>query len=265
MVAAPKNPLPALLVVCSGFFLLLLDGTIVNVAIPTMLTSLGASLDQILWVINAYLLALAVLLITAARVGDIVGPRNVFAAGLVVFTVASLLCGLAQDANQLIAARVLQGAGAAMMTAQVLVIASALFPPERRGAALGIVGMANGLAVVSGPVVGGIIVTYFDWRWIFYVNVPICAIALAFTFLVVPDVRTGRPHRVDAIGVILATAGLFAILFGLIEGQRYSWDVIDNSSISIPAACCWSPSLFGSASPRNPWCPWASSASSTTP
>ena len=125
-----RNPWPALLVLCLGFFVILLDTTIVNVAIPTMLDSLRASLDQILWVVNAYLLTLAVLLITASRLGDIFGPRALFALGLGVFSIASALCGLSQDADQLIAARVVQGIGAAMMSPQPMVITSAIFPAE---------------------------------------------------------------------------------------------------------------------------------------
>jgi MFS family permease len=147
---APRNPWLPLLIVSIGFFMVLLDGTIVNVAIPTMLTSLHATFDQILWVINAYTVVLAALLITAGRVGDILGPRTVFVTGLIGFTLASVICGLSQDANQLIGARVLQGIGAATMSPQVLVIASSLFPPERRGTALGVVASVTALATIAG-------------------------------------------------------------------------------------------------------------------
>lgn len=228
-----KNPWLALLVLCLGFFVILLDTTIVNVAIPTMLDSLHASLDQILWVINAYLLTLAVLLVTAGRIGDILGQRNLFAFGLGLFTLASMLCGISSDANQLIAARIVQGVGAAIMSPQALVIVTTIFPAERRGAALGIMGAVTALASVAGPTLGGVIVTYLNWRWIFFVNLPIGLAGIALTFALVPDLRPGRRHRLDLVGVTLATAGLFGVVFGLIEGQRYDWGAVAGTPLTI--------------------------------
>jgi EmrB/QacA subfamily drug resistance transporter len=221
-----RNPWPVLLVTVLGFFMIMLDTTIVYVATPSILSSLHASLDQILWVFNGYLLTYAVLLITGGRLGDLFGPRQLFAAGLVIFTAASALCGLSQDANQLIAARVIQGVGAALLAPQTLTILMAIFPAERRGAAFGITGAVIGVSTVAGPTLGGLIVTNGDWRWIFFLNVPIGIIALVGTFLVIPDVRTARQHRLDLIGVLLSSAALFAVVFGLIEGQRYDWSTI---------------------------------------
>ena len=229
-----RNPWLALLVLCLGFFVILLDTTIVNVAIPTMLGSLHAGLDQILWVLNAYLLTLAVLLVTASRVGDIFGQRTLFVAGLALFTAASAACGFAQDANQLIAARVVQGVGAAILSPQALVIVAAIFPAQRRGAALGIMAAVTALASVAGPTVGGLIVTYLDWRWIFFVNLPIGVVGIALALWLVPDLRPGRAHRLDLVGVGLATMSLLGIVFGLIEGQRYSWGAIAGSVVTIP-------------------------------
>jgi EmrB/QacA subfamily drug resistance transporter len=206
-----------------GFFMILLDTTIVNIAIPSIISSLHSTLDQILWVLNAYILVYAVLLITAGRLGDLLGPRNLFAAGLAIFIVASALCGVAQSTDQLIAARVLQGLGGALLTPQTLAILVTIFPPQRRGAAFGVWGGVAGIAAVAGPVLGGIIVTSLDWRWVFFVNVPIGVAAFVATFLVVPDIRPGRRHRLDLVGVALASLGLFAITYGLIEGQRYEW------------------------------------------
>jgi EmrB/QacA subfamily drug resistance transporter len=234
MARARTNPWLVLLVLTTGFFMILLDTTIVNVAIPAMSTGLNATLDQILWVINAYLLVYTVLLITAGRLGDLFGQRNLFAIGLFVFTVASALCGLAQNSEQLIAARILQGTGGALLTPQTLAIITSIFPPERRGAAFGIWGGVAGLATLAGPTAGGAIITYIDWRWIFYINVPVGILALVATFLIVPDLRPGRRHGWDIVGIILATAGLFAIVFGLIEGQRYSWGQVDSYGITIP-------------------------------
>src|SRR2546425_10684566 len=231
--APNRNPWPVLLVTVLGFFMIMLDTTIVYVATPSILASLHASLDGVLWVFNGYLLTYAVLLITAGRLGDLFGPRQLFALGLVVFTAASALCGLSTDATQLIAARVLQGVGGAMIAPQTLTILMAIFPPERRGAAFGITGAVIGVSTVAGPTLGGLIVTNWDWRWIFFLNVPIGILALIGTFLVVPDVRPGRRHRLDLVGVALSSAALFAIVFGLIEGQRYDWGAI-TGWVTIP-------------------------------
>ena len=234
MSQARTNPWLVLLVLCTGFFMILLDTTIVNVAIPAMSAGLNTTFDQILWVLNAYILVYAVLLITAGRLGDLYGQRNLFAIGLAIFTLASALCGFAQNANELIAARVLQGVGGAVLTPQTLAILTSLFPPERRGAAFGIWGAVAGLATVAGPTLGGAIVTYISWQWIFFVNVPIGILAFIATFLIIPDLRPGRSHGWDLVGVVLATAGLFAIVFGLIEGQRYNWGEIGSYVITIP-------------------------------
>jgi EmrB/QacA subfamily drug resistance transporter len=234
MAQARTNPWLVLVVLCTGFFMILLDTTIVNVAIPAMSAGLNTTLDQILWVLNAYILVYAVLLITAGRLGDRYGQRNLFVIGLVIFTLASALCGLSQDANQLIAARVLQGVGAGVLTPQTLAILTTLFPPERRGAAFGIWGGVAGLATVAGPTLGGAIVTYATWRWIFFVNVPIGIAAIIASFAIIPDLRPGRRHGWDFVGVILVTAGLFGVIFGLIEGQRFNWGEISSYVITIP-------------------------------
>src|SRR6266550_293477 len=228
------NPWVVLVVLVTGFFMIMLDTTIVNVAIPAMSAGLNTTLDQILWVLNAYVLTYAVLLITAGRLGDLYGQRNLFAAGLAIFTVASALCGFAQDANQLIAARVLQGVGGAILVPQTLAILTSLFPPDRRGAAFGIWAGVAGLATLAGPTVGGAIVTYIDWRWIFFVNVPIGVAALIATFIIVPDLRPGRRHGWDVVGIFLATAGLFGLVFGLIEGERFNWGQIGSYVVTIP-------------------------------
>src|SRR5438045_1784073 len=226
-------PWLALAVLALGLFMTLLDLTIVNVAIPSMVDDLHASLDQILWVLNGYSLAYAVLLITSGRLGDIFGPRNMFAAGIVVFTVASAFSGLAQDPTQLILARGLQGIGAAIIAPQGLPIMTTIFPPERRAGVFAIYGSLAGLAVLLGPVVGGFIVTNFGWRWIFYINRPIGLLTFLLAFAFVPDLRPGRRHRLDWTGVALATTGLLGIVFGLIEGQRYDWATV-WSWITIP-------------------------------
>ena len=234
MTESRRNPWVVLVVLVTGFFMIMLDTTIVNVAIPAMSAGLKISLDGILWVLNAYILVYAVLLITAGRLGDLYGQRNLFAAGLAIFTIASALCGLSQDENQLIAARVLQGVGGALLVPQTLAILTTLFPPERRGAAFGIWAGVAGLATLAGPTIGGAIVTYVDWRWIFFVNVPIGIAALVATFIIVPDLRPGRRHGWDVVGIFLATGGLFGMVFGLIEGERFNWGQIGSYVVTIP-------------------------------
>jgi EmrB/QacA subfamily drug resistance transporter len=227
------NPWAVLVVVSLGFFMTLLDLTIVNIAIPNMIDKLHASLDDVLWVLNAYALVLAVLVITAGRLGDLLGPRTMFVAGIMVFTAASAACGFAPDPAWLIAFRAVQGLGAAMLMPQTLAIVTMTFPPERRGAAFGIWGAVAGLATIAGPTLGGLLVTAFDWRWIFFVNLPIGAAVLAVTFFIIPRFQPGRRHRFDILGVTLASLALLAICYGLVEGQRYDWGTI-TSFISIP-------------------------------
>ena len=228
-----SNPWVTLVVLCLGLFMNLLDTTIVYVATPSMLAALHASLDQVLWVFNGYLLAFAVLLIPAGRLGDLFGPKRLFVVGLALFTAASAACGLSADASQLVAARIVQGAGGALLTPQILPFITSLFAADRRGAAFGVNGAVIGLATVAGPTLGGLIVTDADWRWIFFLNVPVGLLAIAGTLLLVPDLRPGRSHSLDPVGVVLAAAALFAIVFGLIEGQRYSWSTVAGA-LTIP-------------------------------
>ena len=158
------NPWAVLGVVSLGFFMTLLDLTIVNIAIPNMILKLHASLDDVLWVLNAYALVLAVLVITAGRLGDLLGTRTMFAAGIVVFTASSAACGFAPGAGWLIAFRAVQGLGAAMLMPQTLAMITMVFPPERRGAAFGVWGAVAGAATIAGPTLGGLLVSAFDWR-----------------------------------------------------------------------------------------------------
>ena len=227
------NPWVILVVVSIGFFMTLLDLTIVNIAIPNMITKLHASLDDILWVINAYALVLAVLLITCGRLGDLLGQRTVFFAGIAVFTLASAACGVAPSPGYLIAFRAVQGVGAAMLMPQTLAILTMVFPPERRGAAFGVWGAVAGVATIAGPTLGGLLVTAFDWRYIFFINVPIGIVVLVLTVFLVPDLRTGRKHSFDVSGVVVASLALLAICYALVDGQKYNWGTI-TSFISIP-------------------------------
>ncbi|MFI7226043.1 DHA2 family efflux MFS transporter permease subunit [Nonomuraea angiospora] len=231
---ATQRPWPVLAIMCIGFFMSLLDGSIVNVAIPTLLHNLGASYDQVLWIIDGYLLVFSVLLITTGRLGDIFGYRRLYVLGVVVFTVASALCGLAGSPPQLLAARLLQGLGGALLFPQVISAILTIFAPPLRGRAFGVFGAIVGFAPIVGPVLGGFLLAHLDWRWIFFINVPIGIIAAVLALTVAPPMRPYRRHRLDLAGVALATAGLSGIVFGLIEGERYGWGTV-TGPVSIPS------------------------------
>jgi EmrB/QacA subfamily drug resistance transporter len=247
-VQTKRSPWIILLVLCLGFFMILLDLTIVNVAIPSIIDGLHAGLDEILWVLNAYILAYAVLLITAGRLGDMFGAKRLFLIGLAVFTFASIACSLAQSPGQLIIARIVQGVGGAILTPQTLSILTNIFPADKRGAAFGIWGAVAGVASVTGPTLGGFLVTNFSWQAVFWVNVPVGIVAFVLGIWLLPGIRLGREQNLDPVGVLLASGALFAIVFGLIEGQRYHWGTFTDVAAFDAAGGHWGlfsiPSLF---------------------
>ena len=236
-----SSPWVVLLVLTLGFFMILLDTTIVNIAIPDIEKGLNATFDQILWILNAYILVYAVLLIPAGRMGDIFGPKRLFLTGLVIFTISSALCGLAQTPGELIAFRVAQGLGGALLTPQTLSVITTIFPPERRGAAFGIWGAVAGVAAVVGPTLGGFLVTTASWRAIFYVNVPVGIIAVIAAALLMPEIKSGRRPSIDIPGLILASSGLFIGVFALIEAQRFAWGPIFTFGSFSVASMRWAP------------------------
>nr|WP_246585176.1 DHA2 family efflux MFS transporter permease subunit [[Mycobacterium] fortunisiensis] len=205
-----------------GFFTILVDATIVAVANPTIMDVLGADYDGVIWVTSAYLLAYAVPLLVAGRLGDVYGPKNLYLGGLAVFTAASLWCGLAGSIGMLIAARVVQGIGAGLLTPQTLSTITRIFPPERRGVAMSVWGATAGVATLVGPLAGGVLVGGLGWQWIFFVNVPIGIAGLALAAWLVPVLPT-QPHRFDLLGVALSGVGMFLIVFALQEGQSRDW------------------------------------------
>jgi EmrB/QacA subfamily drug resistance transporter len=212
-----------LVAVCTGVFMLLLDVTIVNVALPDIQKSLHASLSDLQWVVDAYALTLAALLLTAGSVADRLGRRIVFAVGIVVFTGGSLLCGVAADPTFLALSRALQGVGGAIMFATSLALLSSAFVGRERGTAFGIFGAITGIAVAVGPVLGGAITTGLSWRWIFFVNVPVGVLALLVTLSRVRESHDPRARRIDYAGFATFSLGLGALVYGLIRANEDGW------------------------------------------
>jgi EmrB/QacA subfamily drug resistance transporter len=212
-----------LVAVCTGVFMLLLDVTIVNVALPDIEKSLHAGLSDLQWVVDAYALSLASLLLTAGSIADRLGRRAVFAVGIVVFTVGSLLCGVAGDPTFLAVARAFQGVGGAIMFATSLALLSTAFQGRDRGTAFGVFGAVTGVAVAVGPVLGGAITSGLSWRWIFFVNIPVGVFALAATMLRVQESHAPQARRVDYVGFVTFSLGLAALVYGLIRSNEDGW------------------------------------------
>jgi EmrB/QacA subfamily drug resistance transporter len=225
-VTKTTNPWTALAALCVGFFLIMMDTTIVNVAIPDMLADLNADLNGITWVNSVYLLAYAVPLLVAGRLGDQLGRKRVFVAGMAVFTAASLWCGLSTGVGMLVAARAVQGLGAAIMAPQTMAFIGILFPAERRGAALGAWGAVAGAATTAGPLLGGFLVSSLNWHSIFLVNVPIGIGGIIAALRLLPGEQEKRAHRFDFLGTVLCGLGLLALVFGLQNGAQYHWGTV---------------------------------------
>jgi MFS family permease len=170
-----------------GLFMIMLDNTIVNVALPSIQRDLNIGISELEWVVNGYALTFAVLMLTGGKLADLFGRRLLFIVGLAIFTGASLACGLAPDANMLIAARVVQGVGSAMMNPATLSIITATFPPRQRGMAIGIWAGVSALALAIGPLVGGLITQHISWNWIFFINVPVGLLAIVVARLVIKE------------------------------------------------------------------------------
>ena len=206
-----------------GFFMILVDSTIVSVAIPAITEDLGASYNEVIWVNSAYLLAYAVPLLITGRLGDRFGPRNIYILGLALFTLSSLACGLASTSAALIAARAFQGLGGAMVTPQTMSVMIRTFTPTQRGGAMGVWGATAGLATVMGPLLGGVLVDAGGWPWIFNVNVPIGIIGIILALIYVPKLeQTNRTF--DWLGVVLSATGMFCLVFGIQEAEHFNWD-----------------------------------------
>ncbi len=224
------RPWPALGALCVGFFMILVDMTIVSVATPAILETYaphGATVNDVIWVTSAYLLAYAVPILITGRLGDRIGPKRMYLMGLVLFTVASLWCGLAFQLSasiwMLVAARVLQGFGAAMVAPQTMAVITRIFPRESRGSAMSLWGATAGVATLVGPILGGVLVDAAGWEWIFFINIPIGVVGFWLAWRLVPTLEV-HEHSFDWLGVVLSGVALLLIVFGIQEGHALDWN-----------------------------------------
>jgi EmrB/QacA subfamily drug resistance transporter len=221
-VVKPNRALWSLVI---GFFMILMDTTIVTVANPRIMKALDADINQVMWATSAYLLAYAVPLLVTGRLGDRFGPKRIYLLGLLVFTASSAWAGFATSVELLIIARAVQGLGAALLTPQTMAVITRIFPPQSRGRAMSVWGAAAAVATLVGPLLGGFIVDAWDWEWIFFVNVPIGIIGMVAAWRFVPTLDT-HSHRFDLPGVALWAVGMFAVVFAIQEGESFQWGTI---------------------------------------
>jgi EmrB/QacA subfamily drug resistance transporter len=217
-----KSAIWTLIITGAALFMTSLDNLVVGVALPSIQAEFGGTIESLEWTVNAYTLSFAVLLITGAALGDRFGRRRMFAIGVGVFTAASAAAAVAPNLDALIAARAIQGAGAAIVTPLTLTLVSGAFPPEKRGAALGIWGGISGLGVALGPLFGGAIVEGISWHWIFWLNVPVGLALIPLALRRLPE-STGPDKALDLRGLALIGAGLFGVTFGIIRGESLGW------------------------------------------
>lgn len=222
---------------CFALFMVMLDNTVVNVALPSIQRELRASLAGLEWTVNAYTLTFAVLLVTGGRLGDILGRRRVFLAGVVIFAASSAAIGVSPNQAALVAGRAVQGVGAALMMPGTLSIISSVFPPEERGRAIGTWAGVSGLALAIGPVVGGALTEYVSWRAIFFLNLPVAVAAIVVTLFAAPESRDeSTQHRIDYLGIATLSLGLSALVLALVEGNAWGWGSARIVALLVTAA-----------------------------
>jgi EmrB/QacA subfamily drug resistance transporter len=206
-----------------GLFMIMLDNTVVNVALPSIQADIGADLSELQWIVTGYALSFAALMLIGGKLADAYGRRLIFVVGILVFTGASLWCGLADSGNMLIVARIVQGVGAALMNPATLSIIAATFPPKERGMAIGIWAGVSALALAIGPLAGGLLTEHLSWHWIFFVNIPVGVIAIAASLLLITESKDSTHESLDLPGLGTSALGLFALTYGLIEANTYGW------------------------------------------
>src|SRR5215470_4316126 len=224
-----------LVAVCAGACMLLVDVTIVNVALPDMARELHTTFGDLQWVIDLYALVLGALVLTAGSIADRVGRRRIYILGLVVFAASSLACGIAPNVGVLIAARGVQGIGAAAMFATTIALISSSYSGRDRGVAFGAWGAVNGAAAAAGPIAGGLLTAHFGWRWIFLVNLPVSVVAVGLTLLVVRESRDPHPSRVDVPGMVSFTVAAAALTYALIRGAWASGPTVALLAVAVVA------------------------------
>jgi EmrB/QacA subfamily drug resistance transporter len=209
--------------VAVGLFMIMLDNTVVNVALPSIQRDLNVQLSELEWVVTGYALTFAALMLIGGKLADAYGRRLIFVIGIVVFTASSLACGLADSGSVLIAARIVQGVGAALMNPATLSIIAATFPPKERGTAIGIWAGVSALALAIGPLVGGLLTEHLNWSWIFFVNIPVGVVGILASFVFIDESRDETHERLDTPGLLTSGVGLFALTYALIEANNYGW------------------------------------------
>jgi EmrB/QacA subfamily drug resistance transporter len=207
-----------------GLFMIMLDNTVVNVALPSMQSDLKLGISELEWVVTGYALTFGAFMLSGGKLADRYGRRLIFVVGLVIFTASSLVCALSPNATWLIGARVVQGIGAALMNPATLSIITATFPPRQRGTAIGIWAGVSAMALAIGPLVGGLLTQHINWSWVFYINVPIGIVAIAAAFLFIDESRdTSHEQKLDLLGLSTSAVGLLALTYALIEANQYGW------------------------------------------
>src|SRR5215831_5249900 len=225
MSATPRaNQVMTLLVTCLGLFMVFLDGSIVNVALPTIQADLQANLSDLQWVVDAYILPFAALMLTAGTLGDRFGRKRLFLAGLVLFMLGSLLCGVAPALDWLLIGRAVQGTGAAALSPGSLAVLVAAFPePRQRAQSIGLWAGISGVGLAAGPLVGGVLIQVASWPAIFFVNLPVGIVALALGLPLLSESRNPKAQRIDLPGQVLVTGALVCLLLALIESSSHGW------------------------------------------
>ncbi|HEV2687876.1 MAG TPA: MFS transporter, partial [Bryobacteraceae bacterium] len=221
-----------------GTSMAFIDSTVVNVALPALQSSFKAGIIDVQWVVEAYGLFLGALILVGGAAGDRFGRRKVFLSGIALFACASAACGLAQTIHQLIAARALQGVGAAFLTPGSLAIISASFPEQERGRAIGTWSGFSAITTALGPVLGGWLIQHASWRWIFFINLPLAAAVIVISMIHVPESRGPVAKRLDLLGALVVTVGLGGLVFGLIESPRLGWTNLEVSGSLLVAIAC---------------------------
>src|SRR5262245_54552129 len=237
-----------LFAVAFGLFMIMLDNTVVNVALPSIRKDLGISISELEWVVNGYALTFGVLLLTGGKLADMLGRRRIFIVGLIIFTASSFFCGFASSAGMLIGSRVVQGVGAALMNPATLSIITATFPPRQRGMAIGIWAGGSAMALAIGPLLGGVITEHISWNWVFYINVPIGILGIFAARLFIDESRdTSHEQRLDLPGLLTSGIALFALTSGLTESNSRPW-----ADARVPGCFAVGAVFFGSLAYREP-------------